>query len=229
MKGILVNIFGGIMRCDIIADGIVAAAREVSLNVPLVVRLEGTNVQQGKDILASSGLPIIAANDLGDAAKKIVAEVKAPVPRDVRRAPSGNAAAARSASRSAGEPLLTMACHCTGCQHMTASAFSLSEASIRRIAFRRDTRRDSDRRHVTDRRADHEFCDYCKSWLYTEPRRRSRISSTSDSTMFDEPRRACAVRGDVTAAKGLPWRPERARRTCYDKLPAMDEWPSFRS
>jgi len=79
VKGILVNIFGGIMRCDIIAEGIVAAAREVSLNVPLVVRLEGTNVQQGKDILASSGLPIIAANDLGDAAKKIVAEVKAPV------------------------------------------------------------------------------------------------------------------------------------------------------
>jgi succinyl-CoA synthetase beta subunit len=79
VKGILVNIFGGIMRCDIIADGIVAAAREVSLNVPLVVRLEGTNVQQGKDILAGSGLPIIAANDLGDAARKIVAEVKAPV------------------------------------------------------------------------------------------------------------------------------------------------------
>ena len=79
VKGILVNIFGGIMRCDIIAEGIVAAAREVSLGVPLVVRLEGTNVQQGKDILASSGLPIIPANDLGDAARKIVAEVKAPV------------------------------------------------------------------------------------------------------------------------------------------------------
>src|SRR6059058_5809227 len=79
VKGILVNIFGGIMRCDIIAEGIVAAAREVSLNVPLVVRLEGTNVQQGKDILATSGLPIIAANDLGDAARKIVAEVKSPV------------------------------------------------------------------------------------------------------------------------------------------------------
>jgi len=76
VKGILVNIFGGIMRCDIIAEGIVAAAREVDLKVPLVVRLEGTNVQQGKDILAMSGLPIIAANDLGDAAKKIVAEVK---------------------------------------------------------------------------------------------------------------------------------------------------------
>jgi succinyl-CoA synthetase beta subunit len=80
VKGILVNIFGGIMRCDIIAEGIVAAAREVQLNVPLVVRLEGTNVQQGKDILASSGLPIIPANDLGDAAKKIVAEVKEAVP-----------------------------------------------------------------------------------------------------------------------------------------------------
>ncbi|WP_114227341.1 MULTISPECIES: ADP-forming succinate--CoA ligase subunit beta [Sphingomonas] len=76
VKGILVNIFGGIMKCDIIADGIVAAAREVDLKVPLVVRLEGTNVQQGKDILANSGLPIVAANDLGDAAQKIVAEVK---------------------------------------------------------------------------------------------------------------------------------------------------------
>ena len=76
VKGILVNIFGGIMKCDIIADGIVAAAKDVNLSVPLVVRLEGTNVQQGKDILANSGLPIIAANDLGDAAKKIVAEVR---------------------------------------------------------------------------------------------------------------------------------------------------------
>jgi succinyl-CoA synthetase beta subunit len=76
VKGILVNIFGGIMRCDIIAEGIVEAAREVQLGVPLVVRLEGTNVQQGKDILATSGLPIIPANDLGDAAKKIVVEVK---------------------------------------------------------------------------------------------------------------------------------------------------------
>src|SRR3954465_7409338 len=80
VQGILVNIFGGIMRCDIIAEGIVAAAREVRLSDPLVVRLEGTNVQQGKDILASSGLPIIAASDLGDAARKIVAEVKEPVP-----------------------------------------------------------------------------------------------------------------------------------------------------
>jgi succinyl-CoA synthetase beta subunit len=77
VKGILVNIFGGIMKCDIIADGIVAAAKEVNLAVPLVVRLEGTNVQQGKDILANSGLSIVPANDLGDAAKKIVAEVRA--------------------------------------------------------------------------------------------------------------------------------------------------------
>src|SRR3954447_14310285 len=80
VQGILVNIFGGIMRCDIIAEGIVEAAREVKLSDPLVVRLEGTNVQQGKDILASSGLPIIPANDLGDAARKIVREVKEAVP-----------------------------------------------------------------------------------------------------------------------------------------------------
>src|SRR5574338_579212 len=77
VQGILVNIFGGIMKCDIIADGIVAAAREVSLGVSLVVRLEGTNVDEGKKILAESGLAIVPANDLGDAAKKIVAEVKA--------------------------------------------------------------------------------------------------------------------------------------------------------
>jgi len=76
VKGILVNIFGGIMKCDIIADGIVAAAKEVNLSVPLVVRLEGTNVDKGKEILANSGLPIVSADDLGDAAKKIVAEVK---------------------------------------------------------------------------------------------------------------------------------------------------------
>jgi succinyl-CoA synthetase beta subunit len=76
VKGILVNIFGGIMRCDIIAEGVVAAAREVGLQVPLVVRLEGTNVQQGKDILAQSGLAITPANDLADAADKIVKAVK---------------------------------------------------------------------------------------------------------------------------------------------------------
>ncbi len=76
VEGILVNIFGGIMKCDIIADGIVAAAKEVNLSVPLVVRLEGTNVDKGKEILANSGLPIIPADDLGDAARKIVAQVK---------------------------------------------------------------------------------------------------------------------------------------------------------
>ena len=76
VKGILVNIFGGIMKCDIIAEGIVAAAKEVNLAVPLVVRLEGTNVEKGKEILSTSGLAIVPANDLGDAAQKIVAEVK---------------------------------------------------------------------------------------------------------------------------------------------------------
>jgi len=76
VKGILVNIFGGIMKCDIIAEGIVAAAREISLKVPLVVRLEGTNVELGKKILAESGLPIVSGNDLADAAQKIVKAVK---------------------------------------------------------------------------------------------------------------------------------------------------------
>ncbi len=76
VQGILVNIFGGIMRCDIIAEGIVAAARETSLKVPLVVRLEGTNVELGKEILRNSGLAVIPADDLGDAAQKIVSEVK---------------------------------------------------------------------------------------------------------------------------------------------------------
>ena len=76
VEGILVNIFGGIMKCDVIADGIVAAAKDVNLSVPLVVRLEGTNVDEGKAILDNSGLAIVSANDLGDAARKIVAEVK---------------------------------------------------------------------------------------------------------------------------------------------------------
>jgi succinyl-CoA synthetase beta subunit len=76
VRAILVNIFGGIMKCDIIAEGVIAAAKEVNLSVPLVVRLEGTNVQQGKEILAKSGLKITAANDLGDAAKKVVAAAK---------------------------------------------------------------------------------------------------------------------------------------------------------
>jgi len=76
VEGILVNIFGGIMRCDVIAEGVVAAAREVSLGVPLVVRLEGTNVELGKDILAKSGLPIVSADNLADAAQKVVQAVK---------------------------------------------------------------------------------------------------------------------------------------------------------
>ncbi|MFN8972222.1 MAG: succinate--CoA ligase subunit beta, partial [Alphaproteobacteria bacterium] len=76
VEGILVNIFGGIMRCDIIAEGIISAAREVSLNVPLVVRLAGTNVELGKKMLATSGLAITAADDLADAAEKITKSVK---------------------------------------------------------------------------------------------------------------------------------------------------------
>jgi len=76
VEGILVNIFGGIMRCDVIAEGVIAAAREVSLSVPLVVRLEGTNVELGNQILAQSNLPIIAANNLADAAEKIVRAVR---------------------------------------------------------------------------------------------------------------------------------------------------------
>lgn len=76
VKGILVNIFGGIMKCDIIAEGVIAAAKEVGLKVPLVVRLAGTNVELGKKILAESGLKVIAADNLTDAAKKIVAAVK---------------------------------------------------------------------------------------------------------------------------------------------------------
>jgi succinyl-CoA synthetase beta subunit len=76
VNGVLVNIFGGIMRCDTIAEGIIAAAREINIAVPLVVRLEGTNVERGKSLLAESGLAIIAADDLDDAAKKIVAAIK---------------------------------------------------------------------------------------------------------------------------------------------------------
>lgn len=76
VEGILVNIFGGIMRCDVIAEGVVAAAKEVDISVPLVVRLEGTNVERGKFILENSGLPIISASDLNDAAEKVVKAVK---------------------------------------------------------------------------------------------------------------------------------------------------------
>ena len=77
VKGILVNIFGGIMRCDVIAEGVIAAVNEVGLKVPLVVRLEGTNVKRGKEIISESGLNVISADDLDDAAQKVVAAVKA--------------------------------------------------------------------------------------------------------------------------------------------------------
>jgi succinyl-CoA synthetase beta subunit len=82
VKAILVNIFGGIMRCDIIAQGIINAAKTVKLSVPLVVRLEGTNVEKGKQLLKESGLTLIAADDLGDGAKKVVeaANPKSQVP-----------------------------------------------------------------------------------------------------------------------------------------------------
>jgi succinyl-CoA synthetase beta subunit len=76
VKGILVNIFGGIMRCDIIAEGIIAAAKEMHIEVPLVVRLEGTNVELGKEMLAKSGLKILPADDLADAAAKITSAIK---------------------------------------------------------------------------------------------------------------------------------------------------------
>jgi succinyl-CoA synthetase beta subunit len=75
VKGILVNIFGGIMQCDTIARGVVAASREVNLSVPLVVRMKGTNDDMGRQILKDSGLPIISADNMGDAAQKIVAAV----------------------------------------------------------------------------------------------------------------------------------------------------------
>jgi len=75
VKGILVNIFGGIMRCDTIAEGVIAAARQVKLNVPLVVRMKGTNEDLGRKLLAESGLPIISADSIEDAARQIVAAV----------------------------------------------------------------------------------------------------------------------------------------------------------
>ena len=80
VKAVLVNIFGGIAKCTTIAGALIEASKQVGFNVPLVVRLEGTNVEQGKAILADSGLAIVPADDLGDAARKIVAEVKGTVP-----------------------------------------------------------------------------------------------------------------------------------------------------
>src|SRR5207253_5525171 len=81
IKAILVNIFGGIMKCDIIAKGIISAAKTVKLSVPLVVRLEGTNVERGKQLIAESGLSVITADDLGDAAEKVVKAAKSTRPR----------------------------------------------------------------------------------------------------------------------------------------------------
>jgi len=100
VKAILVNIFGGIMKCDTIATGIVSAAREVKLNVPLVVRMKGTNEDLGKKILKDSGLPIISADNMGDAGKKAVAAVKAktakpkpkPKPKPKKKAPKAKKA-----------------------------------------------------------------------------------------------------------------------------------------
>ena len=76
VKAVLINIFGGIMRCDVIAEGVVAAAKNIEINIPLIVRLAGTNVEKGKDILNNSGLDIISADSLGDAAKKVVSSIK---------------------------------------------------------------------------------------------------------------------------------------------------------
>ena len=76
VEGILINIFGGIMRCDVLAKGLVEAAREIKINVPLVIRLAGTNYKEGKKILDNSGLKIISASDLGDAAEKVVKAIK---------------------------------------------------------------------------------------------------------------------------------------------------------
>jgi len=77
VKGVLINIFGGIMRCDVLAQGVVEAAKQVKLNVPLVVRMEGTNVVEGKKILADSGIKVVTASDMADAARRIVKEIGA--------------------------------------------------------------------------------------------------------------------------------------------------------
>jgi hypothetical protein len=87
VKAIFVNIFGGIMKCDVIAQGVVAAARQVSLKVPLVVRLEGTNVDLGKKILAESGLPIISASNMADGAQKVVAGARGKAPKKAAAKP----------------------------------------------------------------------------------------------------------------------------------------------
>jgi succinyl-CoA synthetase beta subunit len=75
VKAVLINIFGGIMRCDVIAEGVIAAAKNIEINIPLIVRLAGTNVEKGKEILNNSGLDIISADNLGDAARKVVSSI----------------------------------------------------------------------------------------------------------------------------------------------------------
>jgi succinyl-CoA synthetase beta subunit len=90
VKAILVNIFGGIMKCDTIATGVVAAARQVKLSLPLVVRMKGTNEELGKKILKDSGLPIISADNMGEAGKKVVAAVRK---ASAKKAPAKKAAA----------------------------------------------------------------------------------------------------------------------------------------
>jgi succinyl-CoA synthetase beta subunit len=77
VRGVLINIFGGIMRCDVLAQGVVEAARDLKMSLPLVVRMQGTNVEEGKRILADSGLPIISAETMAEAAERIVAAVRA--------------------------------------------------------------------------------------------------------------------------------------------------------
>ena len=108
VKGILVNIFGGIMRCDVIAEGVVAAVQEVGLKVPLVVRLEGTNVKEGKAILANSGLDVIPADDLDDAAQKIVAAIRGKrlTPDRARRRDDETSSAAALPDRCLATPVL---------------------------------------------------------------------------------------------------------------------------
>ena len=129
VKGILVNIFGGIMKCDVIAAGVVDAVKEVGLRVPLVVRLEGTNVALGKEIIAKSNLDVVSADDLDDAAQKVVKAVKGARADDRRCAPFGarrKRAGPRCSSRE--RPLMRIKKDRT-CIMMRAAARSASPAS----------------------------------------------------------------------------------------------------
>ena len=142
VKGILVNIFGGIMRCDVVAEGIIAAVKEVGLKVPLVVRLEGTNVELGKKIIAKSGLNVINADDLDDAAQKVVAAVK-----EARR----DAAGSRPGER------LTPACPLGEAHGLTLATHTLTRLSRRQCTWldlhiRRTITPGRDRREASLRR-----------------------------------------------------------------------------